>query len=584
METITLKINGIEVEAYDRQPLLEVAEKIGVKIPTLCHNPIVEPYGVCRICTVEVRHGKRVRMVTACNYPVSKGIEVFTNSERVVKNRKMIIEWLLGRCGNVPVLNKLAEEYGIKEPRFGRGSDDCILCGLCVRVCQDVVKANVLGFFDRGPNRYVSTAYDETSEYCITCGACAAVCPTGCITVDDFEEGIYKAMPMGPITPIHIDFMQAVPKKAVIDYDSCINFKTGGCKVCEDVCEADAIDHSMTEKEKEIEVGSILLSTGFKLQDPESLKEYGYGRYKNILTSLDFEVLNNANGPTGGKILTQEGKVPKSIGIIHCVGSRDKKYHEYCSRVCCMYALKFAHLIKEKIHDCEVYNFYIDMRCFGKGYEEFYNRLLMEGVNFVRGKVAEINDAALVASEEGKLILRAEDTMIGTVRRIPVDMVVLCLAVEPQKDAKELSHFFSCSVGKDGFFIEKHPKLAPVSTAADGIFIAGMAQGPKDIPDTVAQAGAAASAMLSLIQQKEVEAEVVTASIDEEICSGCQICVGLCPYTAISYNKDKNISELNEALCKGCGTCVAACPSGAAQQKNFRDQQIFAEIKGILAV
>lgn len=581
---VKLKINGFEVEAFDRQPLIEVAEKIGIKIPTLCHNPIIEPYGVCRVCTVEVRHGKRVRMVTACNYPVTNGIEVFTDSDRVIKNRKMIIELLLARCGNVPILNKLAEEYGITEPRFGRGTDNCILCGLCVRMCQDVVKANVLGFFDRGPKRYVSTIYDETSEFCITCGACASVCPTGCITVEGLQEGIYKEMPMGPITPIHIDFMQAVPKKAVIDHDSCINFKTGGCKVCVDVCEAEAIDHSMQESEKEVEVGTILLSTGFKLQDGKALKEYGYGKYPNILTSLDFEVLNNANGPTGGKILTQDGKIPKAIGIIHCVGSRDKKYHEYCSRVCCMYALKFAHLIKEKIHDCEVYNFYIDMRCFGKGYEEFYNRLLREGVNFVRGKVAEINDAAIDKAEEGKLILRAEDTMVGTVRRIPVDMVVLCLAVEAQEDAKELSHFFTCSVGRDGFFIEKHPKLAPVSTAADGIFIAGMAQGPKDIPDTVAQAGAAASAMLSLIQQKEVEAEVVTAMIDEETCSGCQICVGLCPYTAITYNKDKNKSELNEALCKGCGTCVAACPSGAAQQKNFRDSQIFAEIKGILAV
>ena len=249
-----------------------------------------------------------------------------------------------------------------------------------------------------------------------------------------------------------------------------------------------------------------------------------------------------------------------------------------------MYALKFAHLIKEKIHDCEVYNFYIDMRCFGKGYEEFYNRLLKEGVNFIRGKVAEINDAALDPSEEGRLIMRAEDTMIGVVRRIPVDMVVLALAMEAKPEAKDLSHLFSCSVGRDGFFIEKHPKLAPVSTAAEGIFIAGACQGPKDIPDTVAQAGAAASQALSLIQRGEVETEAITAVIEEDLCSGCQICVGLCPYTAISYDKDKNRSAINDALCKGCGTCVAACPSSAAYQKHFRDQQIFAEIEGILAV
>jgi heterodisulfide reductase subunit A len=583
MNMAKIKIDGIELEVADRTPLLQAAEKAGVKIPTLCHHPLVEAYGVCRICTVEVHLRNRVRMVTACNYPVSNGIEVFTRSERVLRSRRMILEWMLARCGNVPVINALAEEYGATG-RFGRGDDDCILCGLCVKVCSDVVGAHVLGFFDRGPHRTVSTAYDRTSEQCIACGACASVCPTGAIKIKDDQEGIYAAMPMGPLTSIHIDFMQAVPRKAVIDRDSCIHFKTGKCQVCVDVCEARAIDHAQQDRVEEVEVGSILLTTGFQLQDPRGLKEYGYGKYKNVMTSLDFEVLNNAGGPTGGKILTADGKVPKSIGIVHCVGSRDQKYHEYCSRVCCMYALKFAHLIKEKIHDCEVYNFYIDMRCFGKGYEEFYNRLLKEGVNFVRGKVAEINDAALDPSEEGRLVMRAEDTMIGVVRRIPVDLVVLCLAIEAKPEARELSHLFTCSTGKDGFFTEKHPKLAPVSTAADGIFIAGACQGPKDIPDTVAQAGAAASAALSLIQRGEVETEAVTAEIVEELCSGCQICVGLCPYTAIAYDKEKNRSVINEALCKGCGTCVAACPSAAAFQKHFRDEQIFAEIEGILAV
>ncbi len=356
------------------------------------------------------------------------------------------------------------------------------------------------------------------------------------------------------------------------------------CLECVKACQRKAINHDMMDEIVEIEVGSIILATGFKLMNPLELREYGYGKYSNVFTSLEFEILNNASGPTGGKILTRDGRVPKSIGIIHCVGSRDKKYHEYCSRVCCMYALKFAHLIKEKIHDCEVYNFYIDMRCFGKGYEEFYNRLLKEGVNFIRGKIAEISDAALDPSEEGKLILRAEDTMIGVVRRVPVDMVILCLAIESQPDAKELSRLFTCSLGRDGFFIEKHPKLAPVSTAADGIFIAGACQSPKDIPDTVAQAGAAASQVLSLIQKGEVETEAVTATIVQELCSGCQICIPLCPYNAISYIKEENRAEINEALCKGCGTCVAACPSGASYQKHFTDQQIFAEIEGILSI
>ncbi|HNQ78682.1 MAG TPA: CoB--CoM heterodisulfide reductase iron-sulfur subunit A family protein [Acidobacteriota bacterium] len=413
-------------------------------------------------------------------------------------------------------------------------------------------------------------------EKCTGCGVCTQKCPMK--APNEFE------LNMAPRKAIYTPFPQAVPNKPVIDKTICTYYKNGRCKACEKFCGPGAILFDEQDRIEEIEVGSIILATGYDLKTAESLPEYGFGRYPNVFTAFEFERLVNSSGPTGGKIVTREGKEPKSIGILHCIGSRDKKYCEYCSRVCCMYALKFSHLIKEKYHDCEVYQFYIDMRCFGKGYEEFYNRLLKEGVNFVRGKVAEITDAALEPSEEGKLIMRAEDTMIGTVRRIPVDMAILCLAMVAKPEAKELSHIFSCSVGKDGWFTEKHPKLAPVSTASDGIFIAGACQGPKDIPDTVAQAGAAAAEVLNLIQRGEVEAEVVTADIEEDLCSGCRTCVELCPYTAITYNAEKKKSEINGALCKGCGTCVGACPSGAAYQRNFRDEQIYAEIKGILAV
>ena len=413
-------------------------------------------------------------------------------------------------------------------------------------------------------------------EKCTGCGVCTQKCPMK--APNEFE------LNMAPRKAIYTPFPQAVPNKPVIDKTICTYYKNGRCKACEKFCGPGAILFDEEDRIEEIEVGSIILATGYDLKTAESLPEYGFGRYPNVFTAFEFERLVNSSGPTGGKIVTREGKEPKSIGILHCIGSRDKKYCEYCSRVCCMYALKFSHLIKEKYHDCEVYQFYIDMRCFGKGYEEFYNRLLKEGVNFVRGKVAEITDAALEPSEEGKLIMRAEDTMIGTVRRIPVDMAILCLAMVAKPEAKELSHIFSCSVGKDGWFTEKHPKLAPVSTASDGIFIAGACQGPKDIPDTVAQAGAAAAEVLNLIQRGEVEAEVVTADIEEDLCSGCRTCVELCPYTAITYNAEKKKSEINGALCKGCGTCVGACPSGAAYQRNFRDEQIYAEIKGILAV
>jgi heterodisulfide reductase subunit A len=581
MKLVTVTIDGIKTETEDRTPLLQVAQKVGVKIPTLCHHPLLEPYGVCRICMVEVHMRNRVRMVTACNYPVTDGIEVFTQTDRVRRTRKMILEWLLARCGQVPILNALAAEYGIVEPRFGRGDDTCILCGLCVRVCSDVVGANVLGFFNRGTTRYVGTPYDEPSDKCIACTACAQVCPTGCITVDDEAEQIRGELPLGPMTPIYIPTMQAVPHKPVIDADSCIHFKTDGCRVCASVCEAKAIDHKQQDRVDEIQVGSIIVSTGFQTVDPARVPQYGYGQYPNVFTALQVEHMVNASGPTNGQVVLKNGETPRSVGIIHCVGSRDKHTHEYCSRVCCMYSLKLAHLVHER-SDAKIYNFYIDMRAAGKGYEEFYNHLLEEGCEFIRGRVAEVSDWAVTPLEQGKLVIRVEDTLVGMVRRIPVDMVVLSTGLEARADADQVRRLFNMSCSSEGFFLERHPKLAPVSTFTDGVFIAGCAQGPKDIPDTVAQAGAAAAEAMALIDKGVVELEAYTAFIDEERCSGCQVCVALCPFTAIEFNKDKKVSHLNEALCKGCGTCVAACPSHAAQQHHFTDAQIMAEIEGVL--
>jgi heterodisulfide reductase subunit A2 len=580
MTTIKLKIDGIETEAEDRTPILAIAERLGIRIPTLCHHPILEPYGVCRVCTVEVRSGKRVRMVTACNYPATRGIEVFTSSERVRRDRKLILEWLLSRCGHVKVLEDLAAEYGITEPRFGRGDDDCILCGLCVRVCSEIVGANVLGFFNRGTTREVSTAYGETSDRCIACGACAYVCPTGAIKIENDEELVRAALPLGPLTPIAIPTMQAVPHKPVIDRDSCIHFKTGECKVCEKVCESKAIDHSQQDRIEEIEVGAAILATGFQSFDAARIPEYGYGKFKNVVTGIEFERMNSASGPTGGRIMLANGGEPKSVGIIHCVGSRDARHNKYCSRVCCMYALKFAHLIKEKT-GAEVYNFYIDMRCFGKGYEEFYHRLLEEEVRFIRGRAAAVTDFPLNEKEVGKLIVRVEDTLIGQVRRIPLDMVVLANGLDPAEDAARLARTFHISCG-GGFFMERHPKLAPVSTPTDGVYIAGACQGPKDIPDTVAQASAAASQVQALMSRGEIEVESATSIVEEEKCAGCRICNTLCSLNAISFDEARKISVINDVLCKGCGTCAAACPSAAIVARHFTDEQLFQEIEGVL--
>ncbi len=353
------------------------------------------------------------------------------------------------------------------------------------------------------------------------------------------------------------------------------------CHECERICEAKAIKHDMKDEIEEIKVGQILIATGYSTLNSQALVPYGYGEFEEVYSSLEFERMVSSTGPTQGNIVMKNGKEPRAIGIVHCVGSRDINSHPYCSRVCCMYALKFAHLIKDRTN-AEVYDFYIDMRSFGKGYEEFYSRILDEGVNVIRGKVAEVTKGKWPDTGESALIIHCEDTLIKKYREIPVDMVILCNAIEPQSDAEKIQRLFSISRSPDGFFLEKHPKLDPTSTATDGIFIAGCCQGPKDIPDTVAQAASAAARILSNIAKGEVEVEPIQAYIDPALCAGCRLCNALCPYGAISFDEQENVSKVNEALCKGCGTCVASCPSSASRAKHFSDEQIFAEIEGIL--
>ena len=389
-------------------------------------------------------------------------------------------------------------------------------------------------------------------DLCTGCGICTEKCPKRVID-DVFEAGL------GYRKAIYRPFPQAVPKYPVIDTENCIYFERGKCKACQMFCPTGAIDFEQEDEIVTVEVGNVILATGYDLFDTRNIPQYGYGRLANVFTSLEFERMVNAAGPTGGKIVLRDGvTTPKSVAIVHCVGSRDKNYHEYCSKICCMYSLKFAHLVHERLPEAEVHNFYIDIRTPGKGYEEFYHRLLEEGTHFVRGRVAEITDAARQPGEEGKLIVQAEDTLIGAQRRVPVDMVILSPAIQARHDAAEIAHTFGVSCSHDNWFIEKHPKLDPVATMTDGIFIAGCVQGPKDIPESVAQGAAAAARVLGLITQGEVELEPVRAIIDEERCSGCRICNNMCPYGAIDFVEDLEVSRVNPALCKGCGTCVAA--------------------------
>ncbi len=412
-------------------------------------------------------------------------------------------------------------------------------------------------------------------EDCTGCGSCWEKCPKNVID-DVYEAGL------GYRKAIYRPFPQAVPKYPVIDMDNCTYYRNGKCRLCEKVCPTNAIDFEQEDEVVTYRVGNIVLATGYDQFDARRIPEYGYGRLPNVFTGLEFERMVNASGPTEGKITLRDGVTePKSVAIIHCVGSRDKKYNEYCSAVCCMYSLKFAHLVKER-SGAEVYNFYIDIRTPAKGYEEFYHKLLDEGVHFVRGRAAKVGSAASKPEEEGKLIVHVEDTLIGEQRRIPVDMVVLSAAIEARHDATEVSHKFGISCSYDDFFIERHPKLDPMATMTDGIYLAGACQGPKDIPTSVAQGAGAAARILGIISKGQVELEPVRASIDEENCSGCRICNNMCPYNAIDYIEDLMVSRVNPALCKGCGTCVAACPSQVISGAHFKYDQIISQIDGVL--
>jgi len=419
--------------------------------------------------------------------------------------------------------------------------------------------------------RYINT------DLCTGCGVCSEKCPKKVID-DNFEAGL------GYRKAVYTSFPQAVPKYPVIDVENCTYFLKGTCKACERFCPPGAIDFTQKDEFITVPVGNIILATGYQTFDPRRIPQYGYGRLANVFTSMEFERLSNSAGPTGGKVVLRDGKTtPRAVGIIHCVGSRDRKYNNYCSAICCMQSLKFAHIVKERT-GADVYEFYIDMRTPGKSYDEFYQRNLEEGVLFVRGRVAEVTDAARLPGEEGKLIIQAEDTLIGKQRRIPVDMVILSTALEPRADYEEVGKLFGISCSTDGWFIERHVKLDPVATMTEGVFIAGCAVGPKDVPASVSQGSAVAARVFQYIQQGEIALEPYRATIDQEKCSGCRICNDMCPFHAILFHEDLMVSEVNPALCQGCGTCVAACPAGAIAGSGFSDEQILAQIEGLMLI
>jgi heterodisulfide reductase subunit A len=415
-------------------------------------------------------------------------------------------------------------------------------------------------------------------DTCTGCGTCVEKCPWKKIP-SEFDLGL------GNRPAIYFPFAQAVPRVPIIDQENCAYLQKGKCRACEKFCQTGSINFEQKEELIDLEAGAIILATGFKDFDAQRIEQYGYGELDNVLTSMELERLINTGGPTTGELRLKDGRQPESVAIVHCVGSRNKEYHEYCSRVCCMYSLKLAQLVRDYV-GAEVHEYYRDMRAFGKGYEAFYERVARAGVHFTRFDQEIPGGGLQISRQNGQLKISSTDLYTGEINETLVDMVVLSTGVEPQADAAQVAQTYGISRGPDGFFMEKHPKLAPVETTTDGVYLAGACQGPKDIPDSVAQGGAAAAAALSLMDAGHVTLEPFTSFIDQSKCSGCGSCEAACPYHSIEMVEldGRTVAYVNEVLCKGCGTCVAACLAQAATQNGFSQDQILAEVVGIMSV
>ena len=419
---------------------------------------------------------------------------------------------------------------------------------------------------------------------CTGCGLCTEKCPQKKVP-NEFNLG------MDNRRAIYIPFAQAVPKIATIDPDYCNMLKNGKCGVCAKVCTAGAIDYKQQDEIVEREYGAIVVATGYNPIKLDNFEEYAYSQSKDVVTSLEFERLTNAAGPTNGTLLRpSDGKHPHTIVFVQCVGSRDTSGcgKPYCSKICCMYTAKHAMLTREKYPDTDVYVFYIDVRTPGKNFDEFYRRAVEEyGVHYIKGMVGKVTPRA-----DGKLSVQASDLISNEQLHIDADMVVLAAAIEPDKSARPLATMLTASMDTNDFFTEAHPKLRPVESPTAGIFLSGTCQGPKDIPETVSQAGAAAAKVIGLLAKDKLTCNPCVAHSDELMCNGCSSCEKVCPYGAITYiDKEfrmpdrttavRRVASVNEAVCQGCGACTVACPSGAMDLKGFSNSQIMAEVDAI---
>jgi heterodisulfide reductase subunit A2 len=408
---------------------------------------------------------------------------------------------------------------------------------------------------------------------CSSCGDCIQACPQ--LVPDEFNEGLSFRR------AIYIPFAQAVPSTFLVDMNLCLNNQgIVACDRCFQACSHRCIDFSEEDRMLDIDVGTIVVATGVDVYDPTALTELGYGRFPNVITTLEFERLINAGGPSGGELIRPSDRQrPKKVVFIQCIGSRSKRSNPYCSNVCCMNTIKDSLLIKEHWPETEIYVFYLDIRAFGKGFEDLFQRARREGVTFIRGIPGEIIEDI----NTGDLTLLGENTLLGTRYRYTVDAVILSVGIMQRKDSGSIQRLLNLSADTDGFYMEAHPKLKPVDTTIGGVFLAGAAEGPKDIKDSVTQASAAASRANILMSKGEVKVPAITAFIDPDKCTACGMCARICPYHAIEGDKEQGYYQVIQAACQGCGACVPECKFGAVDQTHFTEQQIISQIDSLLA-